>query len=46
MDFIEGLPVSNGANTILVMVDQLMKYTHFFASASPLYSSISVQGIH
>ena len=29
MDFIEGLPVSQGKDKIFVVVDQLTKYAHF-----------------
>lgn len=35
MDFIEGLTISQGKSTIMVIADRLIKYTHFLAIAHP-----------
>ncbi|KAL4368203.1 hypothetical protein GQ457_05G027960 [Hibiscus cannabinus] len=49
LDFIMGLPNSNGKETILVVVDRLTKYGHFFALPrhydSTLVARILVQGV-
>jgi hypothetical protein len=41
MDFIEGLPVSNGYYVILVIVDRFTKYGYFFPIKHP-YTTTSI----
>jgi hypothetical protein len=53
MDFIIGLPKSKGKSVIMVIVDRLTKYTHFYALSHPFKASTvaitfmeTVQKIH
>jgi hypothetical protein len=43
MDFIEGLPKSEGKDTILVVVDKLTKYSHFISLQHPFTTKTIVQ---
>jgi hypothetical protein len=43
MDFIEGLPKSEGKDTILVIVDKLTKYSHFISLSHPFTTKTIVQ---